>query len=231
MERVIQLFDRESSTFTYVLADPPSGEAIVIDPVDGEFDRDLGVLRSHGLRLVYTLETHTHADHITSSGRLREATGAQAVTPLTCGIPPADIHVIDGDTIRFGGETVIVIHTPGHTVGSVCYRWRDSLFTGDTLLIGGCGRTDFQGGDAGALYDSITTRLFTLPDSTIVYPGHDYQGATSSTIGEEKARNPRLAGRTRDEFIAIMNAFDRPKPRLIDVAVPANRRLGIPHGG
>ena len=227
---LMQLFDAESSTYTYLLRDEASGEAALIDPVDTQAERDLALLKREGLTLRYTLETHAHADHITSAGSLRKLTGAQAVAPAGCNIGPADIQVLDGELLRLGGEQIRVIHTPGHTAGSASYLWRDNLFTGDSLLIMGCGRTDFQGGDAGALYDSITQKLFTLPDETKVWPGHDYRGFTVSTIGREKAHNPRLAARSREEFIALMGKLNLPKPRLIEVAVPANQRLGIPHG-
>lgn len=224
----IQLFDAESSTFTYILA-AANGEAAIIDPVDQHCERDLAHLRRLGLCLAYTLETHAHADHVTSSGRLRELTGARAAAPSGCGIAPADLQLQDGDVIAFGGEEIAVLHTPGHTAGSVCFLWRANLFTGDTLLIDGCGRTDFQGGCAGALYDSAHGKLFALPDATRVWPGHDYRGQSVSTIGWERAHNARLANRPREDFIALMGALDLPRPKLIDVALPANRRLGLPH--
>jgi sulfur dioxygenase len=227
----IQLFDAESSTYTYLLRDETTGDAVLIDPVDEHAERDLALIRRESLQLAYLLETHTHADHITSAGTLRRLTGAKAVAPVGCNIA-ADINVLDGELIRFGGEVIRVIHTPGHTAGSASYLWRDNLFTGDALLIDGCGRTDFQSGDAGALYDSITKRLFTLPDDTKVWPAHDYKGRTSSTIGEEKRGNARLAGRTREQFIELMNNLDLPKPKMLDVAVAVNQRLGfaVPHG-
>jgi len=178
------------------------------------------------LRLI--LETHAHADHVTSAGRLRHLTGARAAVPSGCGIAPAELQLIEGDRIAFGSaETIDVLHTPGHTAGSMCYLWRGNLFTGDTLLIDGCGRTDFQGGSAAALYDSITRKLFALPDATRVWPGHDYKGQSVSTIGWEKGHNARLAGRSREDFIALMDGLDLPHPKLIDVAVPANRKLGL----
>ncbi|MBL8519124.1 MAG: MBL fold metallo-hydrolase [Betaproteobacteria bacterium] len=226
-----QLFDETSSTLTYIVGDAVTREALILDPVDHQLERDLGVLAAHGLTLVLALETHAHADHITAAGELRRRTGAKAAAPFNCGIDPADLHVEDGTAIRVGSETLTAIETPGHTAGSVCYRWRDAVFTGDTLFIGGCGRADFQGGDAGALYDSIVGRLFTLPDATRVFPGHDYRSHRVSTIGAEKRTNPRLAGKSRDEFIALMAALNLPKPKLIDIAVPANRNLGLPHGG
>jgi sulfur dioxygenase len=231
-----QLFDEESSTLTYILGDPVSCSAVIIDPVDHHIERDLMALTRLGLSLAYALETHAHADHITSAGVLAQRTGAKTATPFHCGVGPSDQRLFDGDEIRFGGERLQVLHTPGHTRGSVCYLWlgtdqsRHAVFTGDTLFIGGCGRADFQGGDPGELYDSITGSLFSLPEDTRVYPGHDYKGNRASTIGREKSANPRLAGKSRDEFIALMNNLNLPRPRLIDVAVPANRNLGLPHG-
>ena len=232
-----QLFDEESSTLTYILGDPVTYSAVIIDPVDLHIERDLAVLARHGLSLGYALETHAHADHITSSGLLARRTGAKTATPFHCSVTTCDLRLFDGDEVRFGSERLEVLHTPGHTEGSVCYLWRgaqldqvrNAVFTGDTLFIGGCGRADFQGGNAGELYDSITDTLFTLPEQTRVYPAHDYKGNRVSTIGEEKRNNPRLAGKSRDEFIALMNGLNLPKPRLIDVAVPANRNLGLPH--
>ena len=231
MHAPIQLFDETSFTYTYLLRAAPTNDAVFIDPVDAHAERDLALIRREDARLKFILETHAHADHITSAGRLRELTGAKAAAPIGCGIAPADIQLFDGDQIRFGGDIIKVIHTPGHTAGSVSYLWRDNVFTGDSLLIGGCGRTDFQSGDAGALYDSITQRLFSLPDDTVVYPAHDYHGQTWSTIGREKRHNPRLAGKSREQFIEIMNHLQLPRPELMDVAVPANQRLGLPHGG
>ncbi len=226
-----QLFDEESSTLTYVIGDVATREAALLDPVDHQIERDLAALAQHGLKLKYTLETHAHADHITSSGLLKARTGALAAAPFNCGVNPADIHLEEGARLALGGETLRVIETPGHTAGSICYLWRDAVFTGDTLFIGGCGRADFQGGSASELYDSITRRLFILPDATRVYPGHDYKGNRVSTIGAEKTANPRLAGKTREQFVALMAALNLPKPKLIDVAVPANRNLGLPQGG
>lgn len=227
----IQLFDAESSTYTYILTAPGSDDAVIIDPVDHNIERDLAHLERLGLKLAYVLETHAHADHVTSAGKLREMTGAKACVPSGCDIPPAEVQLNDGDVVRFGaGEEIRVLHTPGHTAGSMSYVWRGNVFTGDTLLINGCGRTDFQSGSAGALYDSITTKLFTLDDDTRVWPGHDYKGQSVSTIGWEKRHNARLANRSRDDFVDLMRKLDLPKPKLIDVAVPANRNLGMPHG-
>jgi glyoxylase-like metal-dependent hydrolase (beta-lactamase superfamily II) len=227
----IQLFDAESSTFTYILTAPGSRDAVIIDPVDRNLERDLHHLERLGLKLAYVLETHAHADHVTSAGKLRELTGAQAAVPGGCGIAPAEVQLADGDVLAFGdGETIAVLHTPGHTAGSMSYVWRGNVFTGDTLLIDGCGRTDFQSGSADALYDSVTSKLFALPDATLVWPGHDYKGQSVSTIGWEKRHNSRLAQRSREDFVKLMGELNLPRPRLIDVAVPSNQNLGLPHG-
>jgi glyoxylase-like metal-dependent hydrolase (beta-lactamase superfamily II) len=227
----IQLFDAESSTFTYILAAPGSPDAVIIDPVDHNLERDLRHLDRLGLKLAYVLETHAHADHVTSAGTLRERTGAKAAVPSGCGMLPAEMQLDDGDVLTFGhGETIDVIHTPGHTAGSMSYVWRGNVFTGDTLLIDGCGRTDFQSGSAEALYDSVTGKLFALPDATRVWPGHDYKGQSVSTIGWEKHHNSRLAQRSREAFVKLMGELNLPKPKLIDVAVPANQNLGLAHG-
>jgi glyoxylase-like metal-dependent hydrolase (beta-lactamase superfamily II) len=227
----VQLFDAESSTFTYILAAPDGNDAVIIDPVERHWERDLAHLERLGLKLAYVLETHAHADHVTSAGKLRAMTGAKAAVPSGCGIPPAELQLHDGDVIDFGnGEQIAVLHTPGHTAGSMSYTWRGNVFTGDTLLINGCGRTDFQSGSAQALYDSATNKLFKLPDETRMWPGHDYQGQSVSTIGWEKRHNARLANRSRAEFVELMGKLDLPRPKLIDVALPANRNLGLPHG-
>ncbi len=225
----IQLFDPESCTFTYLLIDDATHEALLIDPVDTQLERDLAALKAHDVRLGWVLETHAHADHITSAGKLIEHTGAQAATPAGCGISSAGIQLQDGDTVAFGDEKVVAMHTPGHTAGSMSFLWRDHVFTGDTLLIDGCGRTDFQSGSADALYSSVKERLFTLPAETTVWPGHDYKGRTHSTIGHERAHNSRLARTSRSEFIGLMESLHLPKPRRIDEAVPANLWLGIQH--
>lgn len=227
----IQLFDTESSTFTYILVAPGETEAVIVDPVERHWERDLRHLERLNLTLKYVLETHAHADHVTSAGKLCQVTGASAAVPSSCGIAPAEVQLNDGDVIRFGKEEEIrVLHTPGHTAGSMSYLWRGNVFTGDTLLIDGCGRTDFQSGSADALYDSVTGKLFTLPDDTRMWPGHDYKGQVVSTIGWEKRHNARLAGRSRGDFVKLMGELDLPKPKLIDVAVPANQNLGLPHG-
>lgn len=229
----IQLFDPASSTFTYILFDPHTREALIIDPVDEQVERDLAVLRQHGLKLVWAVETHNHADHITSAGQLAEHTGARTAAPAGCGIGPVAAQLQDRQALAFGREQIVALHTPGHTAGSMCYFWATGpdrqihhVFTGDTLLIRGSGRTDFQSGDAAALYDSITRILFALPDDTVVWPAHDYRGRTHSTIADEKTSNPRVAGKTREEFVAIMNALDLPPPARIGEAVVANRFSG-----
>jgi sulfur dioxygenase len=227
--RPLQLFDPASSTYTYLLFDEATRDAVIIDPVDEQLDRDLATLRQYGLKLVWTIETHAHADHITGSGLLAEHAGAKTAAPAGCGILTASRQLADGDVMQFGAETLRAIHTPGHTAGSMSYVWRDNVFTGDTLLIMGCGRTDFQSGSAKALFLSITQRLFTLPDATLVWPGHDYQGRSHSTIGLEKAGNPRIAGKTEAEFIQIMDNLNLPRPRRMDEAVPANLSSGIRH--
>jgi glyoxylase-like metal-dependent hydrolase (beta-lactamase superfamily II) len=229
-----QLFDRESSTYSYLLADEGTREAALIDPVLEQADRDLEIVSQLGLTLVHVLETHVHADHVTAATRLREETGARTVAGRG-GADCADVHVEDGAVIRIGRVALRVLWTPGHTDDSVSYLLvnpertecaEDRVFTGDALLIRGAGRTDFQNGDAGRLYDSIMRALFTLSDATLVYPAHDYGGRTVTTIGEEKRWNARIAGRSRKEFIALMNALDLPEPKHIREAVPANRACG-----
>lgn len=225
----IQLFDPASSTYTYVLFDQLSRDALLIDPVDEQIDRDLATLREYGLKLVWTVETHAHADHITSAGRLAELAGARTAAPQGCGIGTAGVQLQDGDTLKFGGEVLKALHTPGHTAGSMSFLWRNHVFTGDTLLINGCGRTDFQSGSAEALYRSLNEVLFALPEDTVVWPGHDYQGRSCSSIGREKASNARVAGKTEAEFVALMNSLNLPRPRRIDEAVPANLTSGLRH--
>ncbi|ACH82700.1 MULTISPECIES: sulfur dioxygenase subunit alpha Sdo [Acidithiobacillus] len=221
-----QLLETETSTYTYILGDPTWHEAVVIDPVLETVDEVLRILDRESMRLAYVLDTHVHADHVTGAGALRARTGAQVVISRGAAAPCADVLVDDDDFIVLGDDVIRVISTPGHTPGCVSYRWRDRVFTGDALLIGGCGRTDFQGGDAGALYDSITGKIFTLRDETLVYPGHDYAGRHVSCIGEEKRMNRRLAGKSREEFIAIMAELHLSEPKKIHVAVPANQRCG-----
>jgi sulfur dioxygenase len=222
-----QLFDRESCTYTYVVGDPATGEGALVDTVREHVARDLLVLDELGLRLVAVLETHVHADHVTGAGEIRKRTGATCYVPRLGGAPCADVPLNDGDEVRVGGFGLRVLATPGHTNGCVTYLLPDRVLTGDALLVRGCGRTDFQEGDAGALWDSVHQKLFALPDATLVYPAHDYRGMTVSTIGEEKRHNPRLGGeRTRDAFIGLMTSLGLPPPARIAEALPANRACG-----
>ena len=226
-----QFFDRETSTYTYLLADRETREAVLIDPVLGQEERDLAQLSDLGLRLLYTLETHVHADHITSSGRLRRRTHSRIVVSRKSGVEGADLYVKGGDSIRFGKYALEVRETPGHTDGCITFVTSDErmAFTGDALLIRGCGRTDFQQGDSRLLYRSIRDEIFSLPDSTCIYPGHDYKGRMVTSVGEEKRLNPRLRiGISEDRFVEIMAGLDLSLPARIDEAVPANLRCGLP---
>ncbi len=223
-----QLFDKTSCTFTYLIADSESKEAVFIDPVNTEVDDYLALLKNLDLKLLYSFETHVHADHISGSGLLRQATGAQTCIGLHCGSETADNQLVGDELFAFSSNiTIRVIATPGHTLGSMSFLCNDRIFTGDALFIGGCGRTDFQNGDPGDLYDSVTKKIFTLPGETLVYPAHDYKGDFVSCVYQEKTKNPRLAGKTRDEFIQIMNNLNLPTPKLLDKAVPANLYCGI----
>lgn len=223
-----QLYDRETWTYSYLIADPETKEAALVDSVLEQVERDVQLLRELGLTLRYALETHVHADHITGAGKLREITGCQTVMPVGAKAECADRFIADGEVLQVGKVSIQAIATLGHTDSHMAYLVNGThLLTGDSLFIRGCGRTDFQSGNPGQLYDSITQRLFTLPDETLVYPGHDYRGHTVSTIGEEKRWNPRLAGKSRGEFIAIMNSLNLPDPKKIAEAVPANERCGL----
>lgn len=220
-----QLFDDDTSTYTYLIADEKALDAILIDPVHAQFDRDMKVLEQTGVTLRYILETHVHADHITGGGRIRAATGAEFVAGAGTALDCADRLLADGESITFGGESITALSTPGHTDGCTSYRWRDRLFTGDTLLIDACGRTDFQQGSAERLYDSIH-KLLAQGDDLLVFPAHDYNGRRVSTVAQEKAINPYVAGLSREQFVEKMAALALPKPRYIDEAVPANERCG-----
>lgn len=221
-----QLFEPDSSTYTYLLGCPESGAAVLIDPVLETAERDLAAVRELGLTLTWTLETHVHADHVTGAARLRGLSGCRVAYPDGEEIAGADARVSELAPLACGGVTLRPLYTPGHTDNHHCYLAGDRVFTGDALLIGGCGRTDFQGGCAATLYRSVHDKLFTLPDETLVCPGHDYQGRRTSSIGAERRGNARLGGRTPEAFVAIMAALDLPYPRKIDVAVPANRHCG-----
>jgi sulfur dioxygenase len=226
-----QLFEPQASAYTYLIGCEETREAALIDPVLETAERDLELLRELGLTLKYTIETHIHADHVTGANRLRDTTGSKAAVPEKSGAARADLSVREGEPIWVGKLSLHPLHTPGHTDDHHCYLVDDAgtarLFTGDALMIDGCGRTDFQNGDAATLYRSVHEKLFTLPDDTLVYPGHDYQNRRVSTVAQERARNPRLGGgKTLDEFIAIMNALNLPRPRKMDIAVPANRECG-----
>jgi uncharacterized NAD(P)/FAD-binding protein YdhS/glyoxylase-like metal-dependent hydrolase (beta-lactamase superfamily II) len=220
-----QLFDSETSTFTYLLADPRTGEAALVDPVLGQEERDLLLLQELKLTLRFCLETHLHADHITSAGQLRRRTGCRLIVPAAPGVRNADRLLHGGERLPLGTLWIEVIATPGHTPEHVAYRIGDHLFTGDCLLIRGCGRTDFQNGNASDLYDSLKV-LLALPETLVVYPGHDSKGRCSTTIREEREFNPRIVGRTRDSFIQVMANLKLAPPRQISKALPANQYLG-----
>lgn len=225
-----QLFDQESSTYTYLLADPRSRRAVIVDPVLEQIERDISLIRELELELVYALDTHVHADHVTASGLLKQRLGAKSVLSERSGAVCADVLVKQGDHLAFGDFELEVRETPGHTNGCLSYVSHSSgrVFTGDALLIRGSGRTDFQQGNAETLYRSVTEQLFTLPDAMEVFPGHDYKGRASSSIAEEKRWNVRLGGgKTQEEFAAIMRDLKLPHPRKMDVAVPANLYCGV----
>jgi glyoxylase-like metal-dependent hydrolase (beta-lactamase superfamily II) len=223
-----QLFEPLSSTFTYLLGCEATGHALLVDPVVNSIDRDLAELRRLGLTLACTLDTHLHADHITGALHLRERTGCRIAAPAMERLPCADVGIVEGVPLPVGSLVVQPLHTPGHTDSHFSYLLGDRVFTGDALLIDGCGRTDFQNGSAADLYRSVHEKLFVLPDEQLVYPGHDYQGRRVTSIGQEKARNPRLGqGRTLAEFEQIMAALNLPYPKFIDHALPGNRRCGV----
>ncbi|MDJ0900239.1 MAG: MBL fold metallo-hydrolase [Xenococcus sp. MO_188.B8] len=231
-----QLFDKESSTYTYLVADSETREAALVDPVLEQVERDFKLVRELNLALKFCLETHIHADHITGTGKLRQLTGCLGILPVNAQANCADRFIRDSEIITLGQIEIKAYETLGHTDSHMAYlvngdhavpRLRDRILTGDALFIRGCGRTDFQSGDPGALYDSVTKKLFTLPDETLVYPAHDYRGYTVSTIGEEKKWNPRFAGRSRDNFIKLMNNLNLQTPKKMMEAVPANQSCGM----
>lgn len=222
-----QLFDSTSCTYTYLLASRHGGEALIIDPVLEKVDRYVQLLHDLDLKLIKAVDTHLHADHITGLGALRDKTQCITVMGEQSGVDVVSMRVADGDRIDIEGVSLDVIYTPGHTDDSYSFAMADRVFTGDTLLIRGTGRTDFQRGDARAQYESIFGRLLKLPDRTLVYPAHDYKGDTVSTIGEEKACNPRLQMKSMDEYVELMNNLNLPNPKMMDVAVPANMHMGL----
>ena len=224
---VRQLFDHGTSTYSYLLADRETGEALLLDPVLEQAERDAELIRELGLRLLYTVETHVHADHVTGAAALQERFGSIIAAPAAAAAC-ADMRIAEGDSIRFGRHALRALSTPGHTDACMSYVGEGRVFTGDTLLIRGCGRTDFQSGDAGRLWDSLQM-LFRLPPETTVHPAHDYRGLTISTIGEELQFNPRIAGRSRAAFVELMTSLHLPMPSRIDVAVPANLQCGREH--
>lgn len=222
-----QLFDPVTSTYTYLIADPETKEAVLVDSVLEQVERDQKLLQELGLTLKYCLETHVHADHVTGTSKLRELTGCIGIVPVKAQVDCADRFIEDGEILQVGSVEIKAIATPGHTDSHMAYLVNGThLLTGDALLIRGCGRTDFQSGDAGALFDVVTGTLFNLPPETLVYPGHDYRGFMVSTIQEEKAFNPRFLGRTREGFIEFMGELNLPYPQKIMEAVPANERCG-----
>jgi glyoxylase-like metal-dependent hydrolase (beta-lactamase superfamily II) len=226
-----QLFEPQASAYTYLIACEETGEAALLDPVIETVERDLGVIRDLGLTLACTIETHIHADHVTGAGRLRALSGSKAGFPAASAVDCVDFTIREGEAIAIGGLRLHPLYTPGHTDDHHCYVLESHdaarVFTGDALLIEGCGRTDFQNGDAATLYRSVHDKIFELADDTLVYPAHDYNQRHVSSVGQERARNPRLGGgRSVDEFVAIMGALNLPRPKRIDLAVPANRACG-----
>ena len=222
-----QLFDAASGTYTYLLASRRGGEAMIIDPVLEKVDRYLQLIQELDLKLVKAVDTHLHADHITGLGALRDRTSCITVMGEQSGVDVVSMRIAEGDRLTIEGMALDVMYTPGHTDDSYSFAMTDRVFTGDTLLIRGTGRTDFQNGDARAQYDSIFNRLLRLPEETFVYPAHDYKGDTVSTIGEEKRFNPRLQVASVDAYVALMNGLHLSNPKMMDVAVPANMRQGL----
>jgi glyoxylase-like metal-dependent hydrolase (beta-lactamase superfamily II)/rhodanese-related sulfurtransferase len=222
-----QLFDNVSSTYSYLIASRRGGEALIIDPVLERVERYLQLLEELDLKLIKAADTHVHADHITGLGALRDRTRCITVMGEESGVDVVSMRVGEGDRVDIEGLSLEALHTPGHTDDSYSFLMGDRVFTGDTLLIRGTGRTDFQNGDAVAQYDSLFNKLLKLPEETLVYPAHDYKGDTVSTIGEEKAFNPRLQVESVEQYVEIMNNLDLPNPRMMDVAVPANLQVGL----
>jgi len=223
-----QLFEPLSSTYTYLIGCEETGKAILIDPVVATLERDLSELKKYGLTLEYAIDTHIHADHITSALELKKHLGSKIANPITDHLPCADIYLEEDKPLTIGSIQLNSLHTPGHTLGHFSYVVNNRVFTGDSLLIDGCGRTDFQHGSSEQLFHSVHKKLFNLPDDYLVYPGHDYQSRFVSTISQEKIRNPRLGfGKTLEEFIEIMDKLNLPYPKFIDYAVPGNKLCGV----
>lgn len=222
-----QLFDSVSGTYSYLLASRPGGEAMIIDPVLEKVDRYLQLVRELDLRLVKAVDTHLHADHITGLGALRDRTQCITVMGDQTKADVVSMRLGEGDKLSIEGVSLDVLYTPGHTDDSYSFVMADRVFTGDTLLIRGTGRTDFQNGDARMQYESIFGKLLRLPDQTMVFPAHDYKGDTVSTIGEEKRYNPRLQVKSIDEYVTLMNSLNLPNPKMMDVAVPSNMKVGL----
>ncbi|MCI5107536.1 MAG: MBL fold metallo-hydrolase [Pseudomonadales bacterium] len=223
-----QLYEELSSTYTYLVGCEETGQAVLIDPVYPSVERDLHVINSLGLKLVYSIDTHIHADHITSAKRLKELTGSKIIYPVTSQCECPDFRAEEGRPIEIGGVTIDPLYTPGHTDDHYAYKIDNRVLTGDALLIDGCGRTDFQNGDAEALYKTVREKLFALPDDTLVFPAHDYNHRHVSSIAQEKERNPRLGGETSlEEFKQIMANLNLAYPKFIDHAVPGNTQCGV----
>ena len=223
-----QLFEPLSSTYTYLLGCEETGQAVLIDPVIVSMDRDLAEIHNLGLKLAYSIDTHIHADHITAALELRYKMGSKIAAPAYDNLPCADVMISEGIPFKVGSILLEPLHTPGHTAGHFSYLSGNRIFTGDALLIEGCGRTDFQEGNSEDLYRSITEKLFSLPDDTLVYPAHDYKDRYVSSIAQEKKCNPRLGlGRTIEQFREIMENLKLPYPKFIDYAVPGNQQCGV----
>lgn len=222
-----QMFEPVSSTYTYLLGCAGTGQAMLIDPVLPAWERDLSIVHALGLKLAYTLDTHIHADHLTAASKLKQMTGSKIAGPALDRLPCTDVPIEEGKHFQMGSIHIDPLHTPGHTDNHFSYRMDDRVFSGDALLIDGCGRTDFQNGDAETLYRSITQKLFTLPADTLIFPAHDYQGRRVSTVEQEKTRNPRLGGqKSLQEFVKLMHELKAAYPRFIDYAVPGNKACG-----
>ncbi|MES9822946.1 MAG: MBL fold metallo-hydrolase [Candidatus Thiodiazotropha endolucinida] len=222
-----QLYDHESSTYTYLLAERMGGEALLIDPVKSKVDQYIQLVNELDLQLVMAVDTHIHADHITGLGALRQSTGCTSAMGEMTKADCVELHFKEGEKLRVDNLHLDILYTPGHTDDSYSFVLPDRVFTGDTLLIRGTGRTDFQNGDPAAQYDSLFNKLLKLPEQTLVYPAHDYHGMTVSTLWEEKHYNPRLKVSDKQAYVELMNSLKLDNPRMMDIAVPANRKCGL----